>query len=103
MKFVPVYRPKPSALHSARAGVAASFCASLALVGALYQHPLVLLAALVAIGAAATGAGVGREVLNALRVALPFALLVTLINPLVYQEGNTLLIREARCSGGAST
>ncbi len=99
MKFVPVYRPKPSALHSARPGVAASFCASLALVGALYQHPLVLAGALAAIWAAAAGAGVGREVLNALRVALPFALLVTVINPLVYQEGNTLLIRGGEVLG----
>ena len=99
MKFVPVYRPKPSALHSARAGVAAAFCASLALVGALYEHPLVLVAALGAIGVAAVGAGVGREVLSALRVALPFALLVAVINPLVYQEGNTLLIRGGEVFG----
>jgi energy-coupling factor transport system permease protein len=99
VKFVPVYRPKPSALHSARAGVAACFCASLAMVGALYQNPLVLVAALAAIGVAAVGAGVGREVLNALRVALPFALLVTVINPLVYQEGNTLLIRGGEVLG----
>jgi energy-coupling factor transport system permease protein len=99
VKFVPVYRPKPSALHSARAGVAASFCAALAVVGALYQHPLVLVAALTAIGVAAAGAGVGREVLNAMRVALPFALLVTIINPLVYQEGNTLLIRGGEVLG----
>ena len=62
-----------------------------------------LLAALAAIGAAAAGAGVGREVLSALRVALPFALLVTLINPLVYQEGDTLLIRGGEILGRAST
>jgi energy-coupling factor transport system permease protein len=85
MKFVPTYVPRASALHSARAGVAAFFCAA--------QHPLVLAAALTGIGLAAAGAGVGREVLTAVRVALPFALLVTVINPLVYQEGNTLLVR----------
>ena len=99
MKFVPTYRPRPSALHSARAGVAAFFCCSLAFAGAIYQHPLVLAAALTGIGLAAAGAGVGREVLNAARVALPFALLVTLINPLVYQEGDTLLFRGGELLG----
>ena len=64
MKFVPTYTPRPSALHSARAGVAASFCGALAFAGALDQHPLILAAALLGIGLAATGAGVGREVLG---------------------------------------
>ena len=99
MKFVPSYRPRPSALHSARAGVAAFFCGSLAFAGAIDQHPLVLAAALTGIGLAAVGAGVGREVLAAARVALPFALLVTIVNPLVYQEGNTLLVRGGELLG----
>ena len=99
MKFVPTYRPRASALHSARAGVAAFFCGSLAFAGALDQHPLVLAAALTGIGLAAAGAGVGREVLGAVRVALPFALLVTIINPIVYQEGNTLLFRGGEVLG----
>ncbi len=99
MKFVPTYRPRASALHTARAGVAAFFCGSLALAGALDQHPLVLAAALTGIGLAAVGAGVGRDVLAAARVALPFALLVTIVNPLVYQEGNTLLVRGGEVLG----
>ncbi len=99
MKFVPTYRPRPSALHSARAGVAAFFCGALAFAGAIDQHPLVLGAALTGIGLAAVGAGVWREVLAAARVAIPFALLVTIINPLVYQEGNTLLVRGGEVLG----
>ena len=99
MRFVPTYTPRPSALHSARAGVAACFCGALAFAGALDQHPLILAAALLGIGLAATGAGVGREVLGALRIALPFALLVTIVNPLVYQEGNTLLFRGGEVLG----
>ena len=99
MKFVPTYRPRPSALHSARAGVAACFCGALAFAGAIDQHPLVLGAALTGIGLAAVGAGVWREVLAAARVAIPFALLVTIINPLVYQEGNTLLVRGGEVLG----
>ncbi|HEU0023626.1 MAG TPA: energy-coupling factor transporter transmembrane component T [Thermoleophilaceae bacterium] len=99
MRFVPTYRPRASALHSARAGVAAAFCGSLAFAGALYQHPLVLGAALLAIGLAAAGAGVAREVRSAAWVALSFALLVSVINPLVYQEGDTLLVRGGEVLG----
>ena len=93
MRFVPTYKPRASALHSARAGAAAAFCCSFALVGALYQHPLVLAAALVGILLAAAAAGVGAEVRIAMLHSLALALLVTLVNPLVYSEGETLLIR----------
>jgi energy-coupling factor transport system permease protein len=93
MSLVPVYRSRPSALHAARAGVGASFCCALALVGVLYRHPLVLGAALAGILLAGAAAGVGREVARSLRLALPLALLLALINPLVYQGGETLLVR----------
>lgn len=99
MTLVPVYRRRPSALHSARAGVSASFCCALALVGALYQHPLVLGAALAGTLLAAAGAGVGRETLRSLRLALPLALLVALVNPVVYQAGDTLLVRGGEALG----
>jgi energy-coupling factor transport system permease protein len=99
VRLVPVYRPRASALHSARAGVAASFCCALALAGALYQHPLILAAVLAGIALAAAGAGAGREVARSARVALPFALLVALVNPLVYQEGDTLLVRGGEVLG----
>ena len=93
MSLIPVYRPRPSALHAARAGVGASFCCALALTGALYRHPLVLLATLGAVVAAGLLAGVGREMGRSLLLALPLALLVTIVNPLVYAEGDTLLVR----------
>jgi energy-coupling factor transport system permease protein len=99
MSLVPVYRSRPSALHSARAGAGAAFCGALALTGALYLHPLVLSAALGAIVLAGTAAGVGREIARSLRFALPFALLITLINPLVYPEGDTLLVRGGEILG----
>jgi len=99
MSLVPVYRSRPSALHAARAGVGAAFCCALALVGALYRHPVVLCAALAAVVVAAVGAGVGREVWRSLRLALPLALLVTLVNPLVYAEGDTLLVRGGEVLG----
>ena len=91
--FVPVYQPRRSPLHAAGAGATTTLCLAFALVGAVYGHPLVLGATLVAIVAAATAAGVGQQLLRALRLALPLAVLIALVNPLVYSEGATLLIR----------
>ena len=91
--LVPAYRARASALHAARAGASASFCFALALVGVLYDNPLVLggtLAAILVVGAAA---GVGRELRRAALLALGLALLVALINPLVSSEGLTVLWR----------
>ena len=80
--------------------MAAFFCASLAFAGALYQHPLVLLAALAAHRRSPRPARAwAARCSSATRVALPFALLVTIINPLVYQEGNTLLVRGGEVLG----
>ena len=93
MSLIPVYRSRPSALHAARAGAGAALCGALALTGALYLHPLILSAALAAIVLAGVVAGVGREIARSLRFALPFAVLIAVINPLVYPEGDTLLIR----------
>jgi energy-coupling factor transport system permease protein len=93
MSLVPVYRSRPSALHAAGAGVGACFCCAFALVGALYRHPLILGAALAGILIAGAAAGVGREVARSLKLALPLAALLALVNPLVYQGGDTLLVR----------
>jgi energy-coupling factor transport system permease protein len=93
MTLIPAYRSRPSALHSARASVGAAFCCSFALVGALYRSPLILSGAIAGILIAGSAAGVGREVGRSLRLALPFALLVAVVNALVYQEGNTVLLR----------
>ena len=91
--FVPVYVPRHSPLHAARAGATTALCGAFALVGAIYSHPLVLAAALVAVLGAGAGAGVGGQLVRALRLTLPLALMIALINPLVYNEGATLLIR----------
>jgi energy-coupling factor transport system permease protein len=99
MSLVPVYRPRPSPLHTARAGVGAGFCCALALTGALNRHPLVLAATLGAIVAAGVAAGVGSEIRRSLVLALPLALLVTIVNPLVYAEGDTLLVRGGELLG----
>jgi energy-coupling factor transport system permease protein len=93
MIMIPTYRSCPSALHAARAAIGASFCCAFALAGALYRHPLILAGALGGIVVAAIAAGVGREVARSLKLALPFALLVAVVNALVYQGGDTLLVR----------
>jgi energy-coupling factor transport system permease protein len=99
VRLLPAYRPRPSPLHAARAGAGAGFCLALALTGVLYAHPLVLAAVIGAVTIAGVGAGVGAEVARAARLAIPFALLVTLVNPLVYQGGNTVLVRGGELLG----
>jgi energy-coupling factor transport system permease protein len=93
VSLVPVYRRRASALHAARAGVSACFCCAFALAAAMHEHPLVLAAALGGVVLAGVGAAVGREVARSLELSLPLALLVAIVNPLVYQEGDTLLVR----------
>jgi energy-coupling factor transport system permease protein len=99
VSLVPVYRRRASALHAARAGVSACFCGAFALAAALHEHPLVLWAAIVAVLIAGAAAGVGGEVWRALKLSLPLALLVALVNPFVYQEGDTLLVRGGEVLG----
>src|SRR4051812_35485581 len=93
MALVPVYRRRASPLHSARAGVATLYCASLSLAALLYTHPLVLSAVGLAVIAAGTAAGVGRDVLRSMRWVLPFAVLIVLVNVLVSQRGLTVVFR----------
>jgi energy-coupling factor transport system permease protein len=97
--MVPAYRDRPSPLHVARAGVTAAFCGALALVPALSENPFVLLATAVAIVTAGIAAGVGDEIRRAMWLVLPFVLLVTIINPLVYPSGDTLLFRGGEILG----
>jgi energy-coupling factor transport system permease protein len=86
-------------LHTARAGVTTSFCVALALVAMLYESPLVLAAGLAAGVLAAVAAGVGGEVARGARLTVPLALLIVIVNPLVYREGETLLIRGGEVLG----
>lgn len=93
MRLVPAYRPLPGPLHSVRVGVGTSYAASLALVPLLYDSPLVLAGGLLAVLAAGAAAGVLDELGRAARLAIPLALLIVIVNPLVYREGATLLFR----------
>jgi energy-coupling factor transport system permease protein len=89
--LVPSYRPTGSALHAARPAAAIAYVAAPCAVVVVFDHPLVLAAALAAIVASALVAGLGREIARAARLALPLALLVALVNPLVSREGLTVI------------
>lgn len=91
--LVPVYRQRASPLHAARASVTAALCAAFALVCSLYENPLVLLAVVVGVIGLGAAAGVGREIARTAWFSVPLAIIVTLINPLVYRDGETLLVR----------
>jgi energy-coupling factor transport system permease protein len=91
--FVPVFRPTGSSLHGARPGVAAAFALAPCLAALTFDHPGVLAAALACVVVTAAGARVGRELRRAARLAVPLAVLVAAINPLVSREGLTLLAR----------
>jgi energy-coupling factor transport system permease protein len=93
------YRRRPTPLHSARAGVAAAFCMAFALVPALYQHPLVLLTAGAGVFVAAALAGVSKQVLRATLIGVPIAIVIALVNPLVSQNGNTVIFRMGELFG----
>jgi energy-coupling factor transport system permease protein len=87
------YRRRPSPLHAARAAAAGAYCIALGTLALTAEHPLVLLAALVAVVGAMLLAGTGRELAAVLPYALPFALVVALVNPLVSREGLTVIFR----------
>ena len=91
--LLPAYRRTGSPLHAARAGVAAAYVMAICALVLIYDHPLVLGATLVSVIAAGRAAGVGAELARAARLALPLVVLVALINPLVSQEGLTVLVQ----------
>lgn len=88
------YVRRPSPLHAARATVAAAYGASIALAALITEDPVLLIALLAAVLAAAAGARVGPEILGAARrAALPILLLTVIVNVLVSREGLTVFAR----------
>lgn len=86
-------RRTASPLHATRATVGCVLCAALALPALLLDQPLVLAAVSCAAVAAGAAAGEARRLLRALAIALPFALAIALLNPLVTQNGITVIAR----------
>jgi energy-coupling factor transport system permease protein len=86
-------RRTASPLHAARAAIGCALCAALALPALLFDSPLVLAAVIVGALATGTAAGAGRPLRRALLLALPFALVIALLNPLVTHDGLTVIAR----------
>jgi energy-coupling factor transport system permease protein len=91
--IVPAYRDTGSPLHRTRAGVGAAFTLAPCAAALVSGHPLMLVGALSCVLVAGLAAGAGPELRSAARLAVPLALLVALVNPLVSREGLTLLVR----------
>lgn len=86
-------RRSASPLHVVRAAVGCALCAVLALPALLFDSPAVLGAVVVAALAIGSAAGVGHQLRRALLFALPFALVIALLNPLVTRNGLTVIAR----------
>jgi len=82
-----------SPLHAARAPVAALYAIALVTAVLAFEHPLALLALLVAILGAGVLAGAGRTLARGALFAVPFALVIAAINPLVSRDGLTVVLR----------
>jgi energy-coupling factor transport system permease protein len=87
------YVRRASPLHAARAPVAAAYASALVVAVLAFENPIVLLAIGIAIVGAALLAGERRTLLRAALFGVPFALLIALVNPLVADEGLTVLVR----------
>ena len=88
-----MYEHRESPLHAARASVGLGWSLVLVCAALAFEHPLVLAALAVAVLGGAAAAGVGRRVLRILPYALPFALLIALVNPLANRDGLTVIWR----------
>lgn len=86
------YRDRPGPLQAARATTVVGWCLAVGLAIALYMNPVMLGLLLLVIVAVAWRCRVIKEVLVALAIALPFALLIAMINPIASQQGVTVLV-----------
>lgn len=82
-----------SALRAARAAAAVAWATALAGVVLAVHHPLVLAAGAAVVAGAALLAGAGRATWRTVRIALPFALFMALVNGLIVRDGLTVLLR----------
>jgi energy-coupling factor transport system permease protein len=87
------YRAAASPLHVTRASVAVVWCAALAALALVFDHPLVTATALLVATLAGTFAGVRGELRTVARIGLLLALMFAVINPFVAREGLTVIVR----------
>jgi energy-coupling factor transport system permease protein len=87
------YVRRASPLHAARASVAAAYAAALVTAVLAFENPIALAALGGAILGSALLAGVGRTMARAAMYAVPFAIVIALVNPLATDEGLSVLLR----------
>ncbi len=87
------YTPRPGILQRAAPGAAIAYLGALVAISFLYSSPLVLAATGVAAAVAGVLAGASGAVRLAARMGLTLALLITLVNGLVTDRGDTVLAR----------
>lgn len=88
-----LYVRRASPLHAARAPIAAAYALALVTAVLAFENPIVLGALAIAIAGAALLAGAGRALARAALYGVPFAAVIALINPLVIDDGLTVLLR----------
>lgn len=87
------YIPGQSPLHRASAPAAIAFLGSFGLAGVLFSNPILLVAAGAGVTVAGLLAGARRAVAASLRLAAGLAFLITVVNGLVTDRGETVLLR----------
>jgi len=87
------YRRLASPLHAARAGVGALWAAALTAAALILYNPLALGALTLVVLGAAVGAGVGRQLVRTLRIAVIVGLPIVVINVLASRQGLTVFAR----------
>jgi energy-coupling factor transport system permease protein len=87
------YRRRASPLHAARAAAGIAYCVALGCAALLVSTPAALGAITLSILLAGVCAGVGPELRRAARFALPFGVLIAVINALVTSNGLTVIWR----------
>lgn len=85
--------PRASALHAARAPIAAAYACALVVAVLSFEHPLVLAALGAAIVATGALARCARSLARAALFGVPFAVAIALVNPLVAREGLNVVLR----------
>ncbi len=93
MRLIPTYRRRPTPLHSARAGVSALLIAAFVLGALLFSNPVLLTAVIGGLVLLAAAAGVVADLRRGALLALPVAVVIVLVNALVYREGAHVVFR----------
>ncbi len=93
MRSALAYTPRPGILQAAAPGAAIAYLGALVVIAFLYSSPLVLAATGLAAAIAGVLAGASGAVRLAARLGFTLALLMTVVNGLVTDRGDTVLAR----------